>query len=61
MKTFFKQQDDTEIMEKGKITKKHRRLWVSPYKRTRQTAEHIMKACKEWITDRFEQPLFTSH
>jgi len=33
------------------------RLWCSPYKRTRQTADGIMKSCGEFIIDRKEHVL----
>ena len=35
----------------------HVRLWVSPYKRTRQTAEAILETAGPWITDRVEHIL----
>ena len=35
----------------------HVRLWVSPYKRTRQTADAIGEAAGRWITDRYEHIL----
>ena len=35
----------------------HVRLWVSPYQRTRQTADAVMKAARDWITDRVEHVL----
>ncbi len=35
----------------------HIRLWASPYKRTRQTADMIVETAGEWITDRFEHIL----
>ena len=38
-------------------TKPHIRLWVSPYARTRQTADEIQAVAGEWITDRREHML----
>ena len=35
----------------------HVRLWVSPYKRTRQTADAVMEHAGPWITDRVEHIL----
>jgi len=35
----------------------HVRLWVSPYHRTRQTADGVMETAKGWITDRVEHIL----
>lgn len=35
----------------------HVRLWLSPYMRTRQTADGIMAGAGEWITDRLEHIL----
>src|SRR5262245_60980169 len=35
----------------------HVRLWVSPYKRTRQTADALMQTAAPWITDRVEHIL----
>ena len=35
----------------------HVRLWVSPYLRTRQTADALMETCGSWITDRVEHIL----
>jgi broad specificity phosphatase PhoE len=35
----------------------HVRLWVSPYRRTRQTADAIASAAGGWITDRVEHIL----
>ncbi|HEY6039471.1 MAG TPA: phosphoglycerate mutase family protein [Kofleriaceae bacterium] len=35
----------------------HVRLWVSPYMRTRQTADAVQETCKPWITDRVEHIL----
>src|SRR5512140_554251 len=35
----------------------HVRLWVSPYKRTRQTADALMETAGAWITDRVEHIL----
>ena len=35
----------------------HVRLWVSPYKRTRQTADAMMEAAGSWVTDRVEHIL----
>lgn len=35
----------------------HVRLWASPYKRTRQTADAVMEAAGPWITDRVEHIL----
>jgi 2,3-bisphosphoglycerate-dependent phosphoglycerate mutase len=32
----------------------HVRLWCSPYKRTRQTADGLMETAMPWITDRVE-------
>jgi 2,3-bisphosphoglycerate-dependent phosphoglycerate mutase len=37
--------------------KKHKRLWVSPYRRARETADHILKIAGDWITDRREHIL----
>jgi broad specificity phosphatase PhoE len=33
----------------------HIRLWVSPYHRTRQTADRLVEIARGWITDRVEQ------
>ena len=35
----------------------HVRLWVSPYRRTRQTADALMETAGGWITDRVEHIL----
>jgi 2,3-bisphosphoglycerate-dependent phosphoglycerate mutase len=35
----------------------HVRLWVSPYRRTRQTADAVHEAAGAWITDRVEHIL----
>lgn len=35
----------------------HVRLWVSPYQRTRQTADAVMETAQGWITDRVEHIL----
>jgi broad specificity phosphatase PhoE len=35
----------------------HVRLWVSPYKRTRETAEGLLETAGHWITDRLEHVL----
>ena len=35
----------------------HVRLWVSPYKRTRETADELMSVAGAWITDRVEHIL----
>ena len=35
----------------------HVRLWVSPYLRTRQTADGVAQAAEPWITDRVEHIL----
>jgi broad specificity phosphatase PhoE len=35
----------------------HVRLWVSPYNRTRQTADGVMETAGKWITDRVEHIL----
>jgi len=35
----------------------HVRLWVSPYRRTRQTADAVMETAGPWITDRVEHIL----
>lgn len=35
----------------------HVRLWVSPYKRTRQTADAVQETAGPWITDRVEHIL----
>ncbi|MEP6864498.1 MAG: phosphoglycerate mutase family protein, partial [Deltaproteobacteria bacterium] len=35
----------------------HIRLWVSPYKRTRQTADAVQELAKPFITDRVEHIL----
>jgi 2,3-bisphosphoglycerate-dependent phosphoglycerate mutase len=35
----------------------HVRLWVSPYMRTRQTADALMETAGHWITDRVEHIL----
>ena len=35
----------------------HVRLWVSPYKRTRQTADAILEHAQPWVTDRVEHIL----
>jgi len=35
----------------------HVRLWVSPYKRTRQTADTILEHAQPWVTDRVEHIL----
>ncbi len=35
----------------------HIRLWVSPYQRTRQTADAVMETAGSWITDRVEHVL----
>jgi 2,3-bisphosphoglycerate-dependent phosphoglycerate mutase len=35
----------------------HVRLWVSPYHRTRQTADAVMETARGWITDRVEHIL----
>jgi 2,3-bisphosphoglycerate-dependent phosphoglycerate mutase len=35
----------------------HVRLWVSPYQRTRQTADALMETAGPWITDRVEHIL----
>lgn len=35
----------------------HVRLWVSPYKRTRQTADELTSVAGAWITDRVEHIL----
>src|SRR5690242_4710828 len=35
----------------------HVRLWVSPYKRTRQTADALVETAGAWITDRVEHIL----
>jgi broad specificity phosphatase PhoE len=35
----------------------HVRLWVSPYKRTRETADELMSVTVPWITDRVEHIL----
>jgi 2,3-bisphosphoglycerate-dependent phosphoglycerate mutase len=37
--------------------KPHVRLWVSPYARTRQTADEIQSSAGDWITDRREHVL----
>ena len=37
--------------------RRHIRLWVSPYLRTRQTADALMETCGSWITDRVEHIL----
>ena len=36
---------------------RHIRLWVSPYKRTRQTADALAETAGAWITDRVEHIL----
>ncbi len=36
---------------------RHVRLWVSPYLRTRQTADALQEAAGSWITDRVEHVL----
>jgi len=46
-----------QTLDQGLTKKKHRRLWVSPYKRARETADHIMKAAGECITDKREHIL----
>lgn len=33
------------------------RLWHSPYTRTRQTADHVEEACRDWLLDRKEHLL----
>ena len=38
-------------------TRPHVRLWVSPYRRTRQTADGVMEHAGAWITDRREHIL----
>lgn len=38
----------------GRWPKRRFRLWVSPYTRTRQTADHIEPHIKDWIIDRRE-------
>jgi 2,3-bisphosphoglycerate-dependent phosphoglycerate mutase len=35
----------------------HVRLWLSPYKRTRQTADAVIETAGSWITDRVEHIL----
>jgi broad specificity phosphatase PhoE len=35
----------------------HVRLWVSPYQRTRQTADAVVETSRAWITDRVEHIL----
>jgi len=35
----------------------HIRLWVSPYHRTRQTADRLVETARGWITDRVEHIL----
>ena len=35
----------------------HVRLWVSPYRRTRQTADAVVETSRGWITDRVEHIL----
>jgi len=35
----------------------HVRLWVSPYKRTRQTADAVVETARGWVTDRVEHIL----
>ena len=37
----------------------HVRLWTSPYRRTRETADAIEEAAGEWITDRREHVLLS--
>ena len=37
--------------------RRHIRLWVSPYLRTRQTADAVMQTAGGWITDRVEHIL----
>ena len=39
------------------VERPHVRLWVSPYHRTRQTADGVMETAKGWITDRVEHIL----
>jgi len=36
---------------------RHVRLWVSPYRRTRETADAIMETVGRWVTDRVEHIL----
>eukprot|EP01114_Cavostelium_apophysatum_P020382 TRINITY_DN6812_c0_g1_i1.p1 TRINITY_DN6812_c0_g1~~TRINITY_DN6812_c0_g1_i1.p1 ORF type:complete len:258 (+),score=15.10 TRINITY_DN6812_c0_g1_i1:68-841(+) len=40
-----------EYLEKNTSPTTHRRMWVSPYRRTRETADHICNIAGEWITD----------
>ena len=35
----------------------HIRMWLSPYRRTRQTADAVMETARGWITDRVEHIL----
>jgi len=54
LKDFF-ERSDRDILSKG--LKVHRRLWVSPYRRARETADEIMKETGEYISDRREHIL----
>ena len=38
-------------------TRPHVRLWASPYKRTRQTADCVVEHARGWVTDRVEHIL----
>jgi broad specificity phosphatase PhoE len=40
-----------------RVPRPHVRLWVSPYKRTRQTADAVVETSRGWITDRVEHIL----
>ncbi len=45
------------LEEQEGVERPHVRLWVSPYHRTRQTADGVMETAKGWITDRVEHIL----
>ncbi|HEX4417095.1 MAG TPA: histidine phosphatase family protein [Kofleriaceae bacterium] len=44
---------DTHVQGKRPVI----RMWVSPYRRTRQTADAVMETARGWITDRVEHIL----
>ena len=41
----------------GDSEQRHVRLWLSPYRRTRETADALMETAGPWITDRVEHIL----
>jgi len=63
LKEFLKEQKAIEEQNESKKSKKssrmpkHLRLWTSPYRRARETADEIMAVAGEYITDRREHIL----